>query len=173
MTPKQKTPAVKNLTHFFIFAILLIIAAIGFALYVAFDTLPPYAATVNQKLAEANLISDNDTASSSHSLNRRSALFFSAPSTALVQVTKDVQKYAELSGASINSVVPAGEATTNTLPVSISFAKPLPYASFVQFLATLEGSTPHISVTSLKITQPNSDSQDIQVTALLVNVAIE
>lgn len=172
MTPKQKTPAVKSLSRFFIFTIVLIVAAITFALYTAFDTLPPYAATVNQKLTQANLISDEKTSPTSN-LARRSALFFSTPSAALDQAGKDIRAYSQLSNVPVASITQNGQATTTTVPIRVSIDKPIPYASLMQFLATIEGNVPHLSITSLEVRQAGEDSQDVQVANLSINVAIK
>lgn len=87
---KQKTPAVKNLSRFFIFILTLIILAVVATLYLAFTTLPPYAATVNEKLSQANLISSTSGSPSGNAIAQRTALFFASPSTAKDQVAKDV-----------------------------------------------------------------------------------
>lgn len=169
---KQKTPAVKNLSRFFIFILTLIILAVVATLYLAFTTLPPYAATVNEKLSQANLISSTSGSPSSNAIAQRTALFFASPSTAKDQAAKDILAYARLSGVSVSSVEQSGQPTATTVPISVSIDKPLPYASFMQFLATLEGSVPHLAVTSVTMTQASEASQEVRITSLTLNVAI-
>ncbi|UTX51465.1 hypothetical protein KI440_00685 [Candidatus Saccharibacteria bacterium TM7i] len=169
MTVKTKTSAVKSLSQLFALILIAILVGIGALLFFAFQKLPTYAASVNQKLEQANLISATDKSrSESTTLSPRAQKFFSTPTAYATQAETDIRAYGKLTNIPIQSV---NAEANNTVSVRITGS--VPYESFLQLLTSLESNVPKMTIESLEIDQKQSPtSKNVAVNSLKIKVAV-
>lgn len=153
---KEKTSGVKSVSHLFTLLLIIVILGIGGALYYAFKTLPAYASSVNEKLAQANLTSATGKGpqqATGQTLRLRANKYFVLPSTMESQLSTDIYNYAKLTAIPIQTLqfdVPAKS-------VTIVIAGDIPYDKFIAFLTALEGNVPKLTTTALSVKQSGSN----------------
>ena len=163
MKPRQSPSAAATLKNFLAFVLVVVILCIGGLLFLAFQKLPAYASSVNQKLKAADLVSDHTSGGSQ--LEKRASLYFAPAENFSAQARTDILAYASLVQLSAPNVSVADN-TAHTL--SVDFKTPVEYTKFVQFLSAIEANTPKLTVTTLEMTRTTNAS--VSINKLLIKV---
>ena len=163
----HKTSSVEAIRNLFAFILVVVILCIGGLLFLAFQKLPAYAATVNQKLEQADLAPEKTQASDTAQIAQH---FFTTPGLFVNQADRDIKAYAAQTHIPIQSVTADSSVDSG---VVVQIGQPVSYDDLLSFLQLIESNVPKMTIASIKITRSGTASPAlVTVSSFTIKVAV-
>ena len=181
MKPQKKEFKPQNLRSILATLLIVLLLGGGAAFYWGLGIVREYAATVNQRLADAEasgaqiqeLQTLKNQLAQSNSLVKKANQLFATPASYQSRVLADLKNYADSAGLSITdtSFSPANESASHS--ITITLEEPVSYTKLITFLNNVESSIPKLQVSSITLGQAtggNADSVDVE--DIKINISV-